>query len=397
MKSFSASLVYTLTGPPLPNGTVTVDGEGYVTSVAPASRETGNLAETLHFNGIILPGFVNAHCHLELSHLKGKIGQKKGIADFIGAINRYRTAADDQIGESARLADQEMIREGIVATGDISNTADTLEIKKKSPIAYYTFVETFGFHPSRAVRAFENAVSVWSLFHEQGLPASIVPHSPYSVSDELFQKFVSPDNEKSGILTIHNQESQAENQFFQDGKGPILDHLTGNLGLDASHFRPPGKSPLRSVIPLLPSSTPLLLVHNTFTSGDDLNFLAGARKKENTWLVLCPNSNLYIENQLPPVRLFRIATIPICLGTDSLASNTCLSVLSELKTLHFAFPEIPLEELFAWACRNGAGALGMENRLGTLEAGKKPGVLLITPADIENRRLTPESAVVRLA
>ena len=114
------------------------------------------------------------------------------------------------------------------------------------------------------------------------------------------------------------------------------------------------------------------------------------------WMVLCPNSNLYIGKTLPPAGMFRSEGMNLCLGTDSLGSNEELSILSEIKTLQRYYPGIPTGELFAWASRNGAQALGINDRYGTFETGKKPGVLLITPADLKNRGLLQESRVQRL-
>ncbi len=290
-----------------------------------------------------------------------------------------------------------MAEEGTVACGDISNTSLTAGIKKESKISWFTFVEAFGFHPSRAVRALELARAVRQEFAEKSLPASIVPHSPYSVSDELFREIAGLDCSESSILTMHNQESPAENLFFRTGEGPLLDHLRNNLGLDTSHWKPTGKNSLESVLSKIPAAKPLLLVHNTFMGKSDVRVLKLSRPSTDTWLVLCPRSNLFIEGQLPPVDLFREEGMKLCIGTDSLASNQSLSVLQELILLQHHFPGIPLEELLSWACVNGAEALGMGDRYGTLEVGKKPGLVLITGCDPENPTLTSRSRAKRLA
>jgi cytosine/adenosine deaminase-related metal-dependent hydrolase len=394
VRRISASWIITLSGPSLKNGIIEVDESGTITAVCetPASSYPG---DTEYFEGIIIPGFVNAHCHLELSHLKDRIPVKQGIGRFIGEINKLRVAEEREILQAASDADKEMFLEGIVAAGDISNTAHSIDVKKRSSIEWLTFVETFGFHPSRANQAIETALSIHSQFKAASLSVSVVPHSPYSVSNELFGKISGLEGKECSILSMHNQESMAENRFFLSGDGPIQEHITRNLGLDTSHWRPSGKSSLETVLPKLPVTLPLLLIHNTFSTLQDLRFIKKLRGGHPTWLVLCPNSNLFIENQLPPVQLFRTEKMQICLGTDSLASNTGLSVFSEIKTLHHHFPDIPLEELFTWACLNGATALGLGDRYGSLEVGKKPGILLITEADLKNG-ITPESEVTRL-
>jgi cytosine/adenosine deaminase-related metal-dependent hydrolase len=285
---------------------------------------------------------------------------------------------------------------GIAAVGDVSNSSISLETKKSSKIHYHTFVETFGFHPSRADRAFHLAKNTYNEFIANQLPASIVPHSPYSVSQPLFQKVKTQAEKKKTILSIHNQESEGEAQFYKNGTGPIAEHLQNNLGIDISHWQPTGKSSLLSILKYLPEKNPLLLVHNTFTQKNDLNELRKNRNLKNTYFVFCPNSNLFIENQLPQINLFRKEKLNICIGTDSLASNESLSVLNELITIQHHFPEIELVELFCWAGINGARALRIENKFGSFEKGKQPGVNLITGIDFQNMKLTQKSKVKRL-
>ena len=352
----------------------------------------------MHFpEGILVPGFVNAHVHLELSHLKGAIAEGTGIGGFIGAINRLRSVPEEEIVKAAREAAEEMYRQGISAAADISNTALTADIKRQSPLEWITLVETFGFHPSRAERALGQALAVWQAFKSAGVRASVVPHAPYSVSDLLFSGVAGLGWEYSNLLSIHNQESEEEDLFFRNGSGAIREHLTSHLGLDVSHWQPTGRSSLESTLPKLAADKPLLLVHNTFTTAADLECIRTLRPGNNTWLVLCPNSNLYIGGSLPPVPLFRQEQVSLCLGTDSLASNHALSVFSEMVTLHRHFPEIPNEELLAMACLNGAHALGLSDRLGSLEPGKQPGLLLITPGPHSRGIFSPGSTITRLA
>ena len=349
-----------------------------------------------YYSGILVPGFVNAHCHLELSHLKGKVKEKTGISNFIGEINKLRNEDTESILSAIHKADRQMWAAGIVAVGDISNSGITLKTKKQRKIFYHTFVESFGFHPTRAKKAFEIARFVQKEFQESNLPASIVPHSPYSVSTPLFHKIKNNALDEESILTIHNQESKGETQFYRNGTGPIANHLQNNLGIDISHWKPTGKNSLDSIIEFLPKKNQLLLVHNTFTNKDDIETIKKQRLLQNTFFVLCPNSNLYIENQLPPISLFQKENLNICLGTDSLASNHKLSILSEMITLQNHFPETELVELIHWACINSARALRIEDNFGSFDPGKNPGINLITGVDLQNLKLTGQSKIKRL-
>jgi aminodeoxyfutalosine deaminase len=396
IRRFSATWVYTLISPPLKNGIVSVDEKGEIVDIKDTNGHLPELERLEHHSGIIVPGFINAHCHLELSHLKGKLSGKNGIGGFLGEINLLRNIPEEELMDAARKADREMHRQGIVAVGDISNSSLTTSVKSSSPIDYFTFVETFGFHPSRATRAMDIALLIWYRFNDEGLKASIVPHSPYSVSKELFEEIRNLDDSMSSIVSIHNQESPAENEFFKTGKGPLRQHIVENLRIDASHWKPTTKNSLESVLPLIAENKKLLLIHNTFTTASEISTLRKLRRTDNVFMVLCPNSNLFIENSLPLVDMFRAEGMSICLGTDSLASNHQLSILSEMVTLQHHFANIELSELLTWACLNGAKALEMDDKLGTLEVGKKPGLLLIKGADMKNHRLNPNSSVHRL-
>lgn len=395
MRKIAATYVFTGTQPPIKNGIITLDDNGTVLKIS----QPENLTEQQNlefYSGILVPGFVNAHCHLELSHLKGKIWEKTGIGDFVGQINLLRNQGNSDVEKAMQTADRLMWAAGIAATGDISNSQLSIDTKKKSPVFYHTFIESFGFHPSRAERAFELAAFLENEFSENGLACSVVPHSPYSVSQPLFEKIKKHVSEKKSIVSIHNQESQSETEFFATGTGGIASHIAGNLGIDISHWKPTGKSSLVSVLEYLPKENTLLLVHNTFTDEKDLEILFENRRQGNTFFVLCPGSNLYIENALPPVSLFRKHNLNICLGTDSLASNHQLSVLEEMKILQQNFAEISLEELVKWGCLNGAKALGIENTFGSFETGKTPGVNLVTGIDFRNLKLTEKSKIKRL-
>ncbi len=348
------------------------------------------------YSGILTPGFVNAHCHLEFSYLHGKITEHSGLGSFIGQINRLRNEEKEQVEKSIQVNDRKMWAAGIAAVGDVSNSTLTLETKQKSRIFYHTFVESFGFHPIRADKSFQTAQAVFAAFTEKKLSASVVPHAPYSVSDTLFEKIITEAIKTKSVLSIHNQESEAEAEFFKTGTGSIADHLHKNLKLDISHFPPGEKSPLTTILKHLPLQNRLLFVHNTFTKKEDLEEICKNRSHRNTHFVLCPNSNLFIENQLPPLSLFQNERLNICLGTDSLASNHQLSILAEMITLQQNFEDIELLALLKWATINGAKALEIENRFGSFDAGKQPGINLISGIDLKSMKLTKSSRVKRL-
>ena len=396
-RKFSASWILPLDRPPLKNGIVTVDSDGTILEVTDTGGNLKEQERLEYHGGLLVPGFVNAHCHLELSWMKNRIPEKTGLVAFIGELNKIRkTGSEKECLQAAQMADARMFHDGISLVGDISNSSITAGIKKNSQIFWYNFVEVFGFHPSRASRAIEMARVIWEEYNHWGLKASIVPHAPYSVSPQLFCLLNHQDITTGSIISMHNQESVDEDLLFRSGDGSLPDHYKENLGLDISHWKPTGFSSLRSVLPWLPSDRNLLLVHNTYMGEEDLKHLRESRDPDKTFLVLCPGANQYIEDSLPPVKLFREYGMNICLGTDSLASNNQLSMIKEMFILQESFPELHLTELLTWACLSGARALGMEHQFGTITPGKKPGLVLIKGADLAEMRLTGRSLAKRL-
>ncbi len=364
------------------------DTEGIVVDIVERAH-AGDGIQIL--NGIISPGFINCHCHLELSHLKGAIPEKTGLVSFILSILSQRNTSEVNILEAIEIAENEMIHNGIVAVGDISNNILSLSQKQKNNIYYHNFIEVSGFSPTIANLRFETAKEVYLQF-KRSFPnqTSLVPHAPYSVSKELFHLINSIGETR--LSSIHNQETTEENEFFITGKGDF-NRLYETIGSVIKSFhKPSGTSSLQTVLPNIMNTEKLLLVHNTFTNQEDINFLNQKNIDTNAIFCLCINANLYIENSLPPIELLLENNCGIVLGTDSLASNHSLSILSEIVSIQKHFPKIPLETLLKWGTLNGAIALGIENRFGSFEKGKKPGVNIIEGVLNENT-LTTETEV----
>jgi cytosine/adenosine deaminase-related metal-dependent hydrolase len=396
MRKISAHLILDGKGQRYPKGILTVDADGTILDI----EETGGIlhesAEVEFFSGIIVPGFVNAHCHLELSHLEGAFPEGTGMVPFLKQVVEGRNSEPSVILEAAERADLLMYRDGIVAVGDISNGTTAFEIKKDSKIKYHTFIEALGFSPDRAGKAFDWSKNCSEVAKRLKLSSSIVPHSPYSVSEPLFRKIAAEAKEAGSILSIHSQESPGEDELYRSGTGEMIRHLRDNLSIDTSFFHPTGKNAIQSILGYLPSQNNLLLIHNLYTGQDDIDYIENVRDPGKTWFVLCPGSNLYIQNKLPDIDLFRSSGLQICLGTDSLVSNHQLSLLEEMKTIQNACPAITLGELTNWATYNGANALNMSDWAGTIEVGKHPGINLLTGLDVIGEKLLPGTRVRKL-
>ena len=345
-----------------------------------------------HHTGILSPGLINAHCHLELSHLKGAINEGTGLPGFVGQVMRLRHFDREEILTAIKAAAEAMWQSGIQAVGDICNTTDTLIAKQDSKIRYRNFIECLGFLPEQAKARFDYARDkVWAAFYDQNRASTLVPHAPYSVSAALFYKISKALDAlpaPARILSIHNQESAPENEFFQHGSGAFIDFYK-KLGSDISYFKHSGQTSLQTVLPEMATAGKILLVHNTFTSSKDLVFAKAqaARLHQTIYLVLCPGANLYIENRLPDLDLFLEAGLPVALGTDSLASNHQLSIVREMQHIRAAYPSLPKEKLLYWATYSGAEALGMEEDLGHISKGKRPGIVLLSEDLTQIRRI----------
>ena len=343
------------------------DADGTIEAIL-STADAGD--DIQYFNGILCPGFVNAHCHIELSHLKGKIPGRTGLVDFVQQVMKQRTVAEDEKARAMQQAEKEMYDSGIVAVGDICNTTDSLTIKEKSKIRWHNFIEVSGFVDAGADKRF---TAIKDILHQ--FPAgksTLSPHAPYSVSKKLFELINC--HTQSKIISIHNQEAQAENELYQNKTGDFL-NLYKNLGIDIAGFLPTSKTSLQSWLPYFNLQQSIIAVHNTFTCEEDVGFVKN--QNNEVYFCLCPNANLYIENALPPIDLLLKSKCNIVLGTDSLASNHTLNMMDEINVLQKYYPHISLETLLQWATINGAQALGMYDQLGSFEKGKRPGVLLI--------------------
>ncbi len=346
--------------------------------------------EVEFYNGIICPGFINAHCHLELSHMKGSIPEGTGLVDFVyKVVNErhlaYRQAgfAEEQILEAIQKAEDEMLAGGIVAVGDICNNLLTLPQKQKQRIAYYNFIAFPGWLPAVSQIRFERAREMYTAFaglHQTNTYNSIVPHAPYSVSARLWE-LIMPGFEKKTV-SIHNQETAFEDEFFMQGSGDLV-RMYRLMNIDNSLHRPTKRSSLQSYFSNLAGAGSILLVHNTFTRQEDILFALENRSSELLSFCICINANRYIENAVPPIDLLRANNCNIVLGTDSLASNWSLSIMNEIKEIQNEFPLIALEEILGWATLNGAKALQMDHTLGSFEKGKAPGILLINNSTVK--------------
>lgn len=367
MRFLTADYLHPLHIAPIKKGVLQISDEGEVITIF-ENRADVSIEKLEIFSGTLCPGFVNAHCHLELSHLLGIAEPGKGFLDFVRAIQQRNNFTKDKILKAIERAERQMIKNGIVAVGDICNTTDTLLQKQKGNLYYYNFIETFQAHEDKTEQTIKDVLQIREKFRQAKMKATIVPHSPFSVPPNLSKEIANIFDDEDELLSVHLQETKAENQLFENKRGELLDWLQkmnvsaeiwGNRNKSTDIFAELGKQKI-------------LLVHNTF-----------ARKKDMTdnYYCTCPKANLYIENTLPDYSIFN--TDKLCVGTDSLASNNSLSILEELLIIQ-QNSDFDLDTLLKISSKNGAEALGF-SELGTFEEGKIPGVNLINKRKLVER------------
>ena len=378
MRKITADWLFPISSEPIENGVIIVDNQGKILKID--SRDHHDIASLEYYKGVLVPGFINTHCHLELSHMKGKVATGMTLIPFITGVVTQRGAEAEVIADAIEQAEKEMIEGGIVAVGDISNVTDTFAQKEKGNLRYYTFVEMFDFlQDNDADKEFEKYKSVYDAIPlAKGSRKSVVPHAPYSVSRRLFKKIKDLNAKDNSTISIHNQETQSEQDLFLYGKGDFYDFY-GKFGISLNNFVPSGKTSIHYALENLDPSVKTLFVHNTLTSKADIG--AAQMWSENVYWATCPNANLYIENRLPNYQHFIDDHVRMTIGTDSLTSNWQLSILEEMKTIQRFQSYITFEILIRWATLNGAQALGFEDTLGSFDIGKTPGINLL---DLEN-------------
>lgn len=348
-----------------------IDEQGLVLDIVTIDH-AGDDVEQL--NGILSPGLINCHCHLELSHLKNVIPPHTGLIDFLCSVVTKRGFEAEVIAAAIEAAEQEMFNNGTVAVGDIGNTADTAFVKSKSHIRWQNFVEVLGFYDVKAeenIQHYRGIANELNTLHR----TSLVPHAAYSVSANTFQLI----NETTAgqIISIHNQENPAEDELYKTGGGDFL-KLFNIFNIDASPFPVTGKSSIRSYLPFFNNGQTIFLVHNTFMQEEDIIWANDYASHHGLKLIycLCPNANLYIENKVPDVCLFQKHNCELVLGTDSYSSNWQLNIVKEVQAL-LQHTSVTIEQALQMATINGAKALQWDDELGSFEKGKKPGVVLM--------------------
>jgi cytosine/adenosine deaminase-related metal-dependent hydrolase len=364
----------------------------------------------------LLPGLVNAHTHLELSWMAGRVPPSGSMDEWIRTLLDVRRAGPPggapAIAEAMARAAVAMHASGTVLVGDVSNTLVSPAALAEADLGGMVFHELIGFDPvdpaqqvkeawDRVARA-EQALSLAEPEHprtrepEHPIVFSVVAHAPYSVAPSLFAEIVR--RAASTRLSIHLAESVEEVEFLRTGLGPIREMLEA-LGVWTGAWRAPGSDPVRYVADLGYLQPGVLIVHGVHLTDDGLERLRAARAV----LVTCPRSNRWVGSGSPRLAHFYASRMPVAIGTDSLASVPTLNLFDELAEMRRIAPEVSASALLDSATRRGADALGFGHDYGTLAPGKRAALVAVeVPAatrDVEEYLVggVPAAAIRRVA
>ncbi|MBW2134521.1 MAG: amidohydrolase family protein [Deltaproteobacteria bacterium] len=369
-----ARWVVPVRGPVLENGAVVVSGEQIV-AVGPAVALRRQYACRCcdHGDGAILPALINAHIHLELSALQGRIAPQSSFGHWLeAALAEIACLSPAEMSQGVRLGLAELRRYGTVMAGEVSNTGLSLPLLLESGFEFHYFHECLGFDrletgPLEA--DFRIFASPWACTMPN---FSAAAHAPYSLSPALFSRILDWNRRYGRRSTVHLAESWEEVQFLSQGNG-FFRHLLQHRGRWRADYQPPQCSPVAYLDRLGFLGPETLAVHTVWLDSADREILA----RRSSWAVLCPRSNQLTGAGFPDLPELHRAGVRLALGTDSLASNQDLNLFNEMLTLHQHYPEFPLDQLLALATQQGAEALGRGDDLGSLASGKKAALLFI--------------------
>jgi len=371
---FTAGWIVPVDGAPLRNGRVAVRN-GRVLWVGDAG-ESGQPPGPLHDlgTGVLLPGLVNAHCHLELSHLRGRLDASNGFVPWVRALVGARTEdTEEAVRKRAGDAIDSLEESGTVAVGDVSNGLAHLDLLAASRLQAVVFYELLAWDPARAEAVLEGAESRLAVARRglrEGLDVRLAAHAPHSVSPALLAGLVS----RGGPAALHLAESPAETRFLATGNGDWSAFLA-ERGLGHVPFTPPRVNPVPYVDGLGVLHDRLVAAHCAQVDDADTRVLA----RRGVHVAVCPRSNRRLGLGVPPVPAMLAAGVRLCLGTDSLASVDSLDLLDDAAALFREFPTLEPSVIVRMATAGGAEALGFPE-LGTIAPGKR-GAFAYADAD----------------
>jgi cytosine/adenosine deaminase-related metal-dependent hydrolase len=371
---FSAEWVLPISQPPIRKGFVAIDSGRIMAVSDRPPHEAIPLGRAA-----ILPALVNAHTHLELSYMHGRVPPAASFTDWVMALMTLRRSSSSPgvpvIAEAARTAIEQARASGTGLIGDVSNSLVTVSLLREARLPAHVFYELIGFnHPDAKARVREARASAEAAGIDSGdVRVSLAPHAPYSVSPSLFQAIrIDVDAHPHPVTTVHLGESAAEVELLRRGTGAARTMLE-QLGVWSSDWQVPGMSPTEYLTGLGFLEPDTLVVHGVQFDRDDVARV----KASGSTVVSCPRSNVHVGAGAPPLASFYAAGLPVAFGTDSLASVDDLNMFSELAEARRIAPDVSARMLLRSATLIGAQCLGYGDELGSIEAGKRAALIAV--------------------
>ncbi len=376
MKGFQANALVVGDGRFIRSGVAVVDGSGTVL-FAGAEAQVHALFPSLHVRpvrGIIMPGLLNGHCHLELSAMFNKLPQYAGFSSWLSALRLAQEEQEEgEASTTAVRAAAHMRAQGTAFVCDVGQSEVGLSAARSSKMLAFVYKELVGLRRELSAR------DLRPLTQQLGsVRLSIAPHALYSLPFSALSALFTAHQEQQSIVTMHFAEHDEERLYLEDQEGPLAAWVREKYPDGA----PP--SPRRPLMEFARRCGALgqhaLLVHGTDLREAELRELSGSGAR----LVLCPRSNFFIEKRYPPLPRMLAAGLKPALGTDSLASNIDLDVLQEAVILRRVYPNVPPATLVCMCTSWAAEAFGLHSTLGLIARGRRPGILHIeAPTDLD--------------
>jgi len=382
MTVYEADWVCPISSPPLRNGRLVVEN-GKIVTTSPSLVPPGEAV--VRFEGCaIIPGFVNAHSHLELTILRGFLDDLP-FTDWIPRLThaKYQVLSRADMLVSARLGAVEMLRAGVTCLGEVMDLGTGWEAMREFGLQGIAYQEVFGPAPGQAVEALQGLkekIAHYRKEETETLLAGVSPHAPYTVSAKLYRSVNEYAAAERLRMTTHIAESVDEGMFVRSGTGVFAERWQ-QRGIPID---PPGSSPLAYLDQSGLLRSEMLLVHGIDLDDADLALLREKRPS----LVHCPKSNAKLAHGVARLAEIRETGIAVGLGTDSVASNNVVDMFEEMRMAIFQqrsrtqrLDSLDAQTVFRMATIEGARCLGLSDHLGTLEMGKRADFAVVDLSD----------------
>ncbi len=386
MHVYAASYLLPVEGPPIAGGALAVeDGEIVAVGTLDLLQAVCPGEVTEFPDCVIMPGLVNAHSHLELTHFpdwKVRLGSNSSPQTFIDwlmeIIKVKRGVTDMEFRHSVEEGLRLSLEAGTTALGEVLSRRELLTLYGDSTLAGRLYLEALGQEPNRC-RGLLTELELAASELMGGFLPGISPHAPYTFSEEFGRELGLRARQWDVPCAIHCAESMEEVSFLQDASGPLAEIFYPHVHWEQYLPSPRRISPVRYLDDLGLLNPGNAIVHCVHVTPDD----AAVLRDREVSVVLCPRSNERLNVGKAPAQLFKKLGIPLAFGTDSLASNDSLSLFDEARFAAASWPGLfPPEELLYMMTLGGARALGLEDMTGSLIPGKRADFLVVEAGGI---------------